>query len=222
VPVFEPVVEESNGVILPLVQMVGVVRDKMMFEEEIISGEVKRWVEEDGEKFLHRIGLKEGDRILDFGCGEGHYTIPAARVVGRAGVVYAFDKDKSSLDRLQDIARHRGVDIKIMHGDTYVPLEDNSLDMALCYDVIHYMHNRKLIYNEIWRLLKEGGIFSLYPKHCHDDYPLMELADTDIDTILDEVTSCGFSLIGRLREILLHDDYYNEGQILNFRKGRQY
>ena len=40
------------------------------------------WEREGGLKFLRKIGLRSGQKILDFGCRVGHYTIPAAQVVG--------------------------------------------------------------------------------------------------------------------------------------------
>ena len=44
-----------------------------------MSLEVERWIEKDGEKFLKEIGLKDGDFVLDFGCGEGWMGLIAAR-----------------------------------------------------------------------------------------------------------------------------------------------
>jgi len=36
-------------------------------------------------------GAKRGNIILDYGCGIGFNTIPAAEIVGREGTVYALD-----------------------------------------------------------------------------------------------------------------------------------
>lgn len=40
---------------------------------------------------LKDAGVKPGMSGLDFGCGPGRYSIPAARIVGREGAVYAVD-----------------------------------------------------------------------------------------------------------------------------------
>ena len=53
---------------------------------------------------LEGAGIKEGQIILDFGCGSGTYTIPPAKIVGKQGKIYALDKDKKALDELMQKA----------------------------------------------------------------------------------------------------------------------
>ena len=180
---------------------------------------LKRWLDVDGPGFLRQAGVKEGDFVLDFGCGEGHYTIPAAMVVGQDGKVYAFDKDDMALEYLSREIENRGIkNIRILKGDLAIPLNDVCIDTALCYDVIHYFKDRERLYREIYRVLKEGGLFSLYPKHNRDDFPLMELASLNLEDIIEEVQREGFVLQSKLQGNIFHDEYYNEGIVLNFRK----
>ena len=181
--------------------------------------DVEEWIKKDGELFLKSIGMKSSDFILDFGSGDGHYTIPAAKVAGSKGKVYAFDKDKNALDKIKEAAEQFGLgNIELMNGDTKLSLENNSVDMALCFDVIHYEKNREKIYREIHRVLKSGGIFSVYPKHYKKDFPLMELAGMELDNIKKEIEECGFYLQDKFLKELLHDDYYTKGYILNLIK----
>ena len=178
---------------------------------------VRKWVDKDGEKFLRRIGVSRGQKVLDFGCGPGHYTIPAAKLVGDRGKVYAFDKDSDALRELEETAKQFGLNnISLIKGDTKIPLGNNSIDIVLCYDVVHYSGKRALVYNEVRRLLRDGGIFSLYPKHYKDDFPLMELASLGLEDIIKEVEVSGFTLKDRIHGECLHDDYYNECVVLNF------
>ena len=58
---------------------------------------------------LERIGIRRGQTVLDFGCGCGTYTIPAAKIVGEQGRVYALDKDKEALDELMQKAESAGL-----------------------------------------------------------------------------------------------------------------
>lgn len=181
--------------------------------------DVEKWVDRNGIEFLKEIGIKENDIVLDFGCGEGHYTIPTAKVVGKNGRVYALDKDRQALERLKQIAGEEKLEnIEIIQAETKIPLEDDFLDVVLCYDVIHYEKNREKIYKEVYRALKKDGLFSIYPKHYKDDFPLMELSSLTLEDIVKEVEKIGFIFEKKLVKRCLHDDYYNECQILNFRR----
>jgi hypothetical protein len=46
----------------------------------------------------------------------------------------------------------------------------------------------------------------------------MELAHMKLEDIIKEVEEAGFSFQDKFLIRLIHDDYYNEGYILNFRK----
>jgi len=186
-----------------------------------MKDDVKKWIEEDGQKFLTEIGINRGQTVLDFGCGEGRYTIPASKVVGKEGKIYALDKDRETLDKLEGIIKESNIkNIELVKEKSRIPLDKDSLDVVLCYDVIHYesKKQRKTIYSEVYRVLKEKGLFSVYPKHHKKDYPLMELANLDLGRIIEEIEEVDFSLKQKILKTLIHDDCYNEGYVLNFRK----
>ena len=42
----------------------------------------KAWLEANAHSVLERVGIAKGHTVLDYGCGTGVYTIPAARIVG--------------------------------------------------------------------------------------------------------------------------------------------
>ena len=47
------------------------------------NADVEKWLDRDAQVSLADLGLKQGDYVLDFGCGGGHYTIPAAKTRGK-------------------------------------------------------------------------------------------------------------------------------------------
>ncbi|MFH2068320.1 MAG: class I SAM-dependent methyltransferase [Candidatus Omnitrophota bacterium] len=179
---------------------------------------VKKWMEQDGEKFLEEIGIKKGRTILDFGSGEGHYTIPASKIAAK---VYALDRDKDALDRLKERVKKGNIkNIELIKKDSKIPLKDDFLDAVLCYDVIHYQNRKRrtVIYNEIRRVLKKEGFLSVYSRHHKEDHPAMELTDVNLDGVVEEIEKAGFILEKKVLRILLHDKSYNEGYVLNFRR----
>ena len=210
--------------------------------------EVRKWLEKDGANFLREIGIKKGQIVLDFGCGKGYYAIPASRVVQNAGKIYALDKDRNELENFKKVIHKdkikniellnpfrkpgqsiesyscswqaRGHSFKGINKNSRIPLKDDSVDVVLCYDVIHFGNRkeRKAIYDEVYRVLKKQGLFSVYPKHHKEDCPLMELADINLESVLEEIEKAGFILECKFLKTLLHDEDYNEGYILNFKK----
>jgi ubiquinone/menaquinone biosynthesis C-methylase UbiE len=50
---------------------------------------------------LLNIGLKPGDTFIDVGSGEGYFAIPAAKIVGEQGRIFALDSNEEALRRLR-------------------------------------------------------------------------------------------------------------------------
>jgi ubiquinone/menaquinone biosynthesis C-methylase UbiE len=181
------------------------------------------WETEGGSKFLKKIGLRSGQKVLDFVCRIGHYTIPAARVVGSEGIVYAVDKEPKALSELsRKVTSHNLTNVKISKtsGQMKLTLESRLIDVVLLYDVLHYFgaDERMILYHEAFRLLKQSGLLSVYPKHNMEDHPLMELQHLQSADIEREVLSSGFQFERRYCGVISHDDRLNKGCVLNFRK----
>jgi len=68
--------------------------------------ERKKW--QDPEEILSSIGLREGMTFVDAGCGEGYFAIPAARIVGPGGMVFAFDINPEAIAVLREQATGGG------------------------------------------------------------------------------------------------------------------
>lgn len=182
---------------------------------------VEHWLEEAGEKLLEHIGIKRKQKILDFGCGEGNYTIPAARVVGKEGLVYASDKDKRALDQLMRKAKSMGLN-NIIRLDTtkwsQIELDNEYLDAVLLYDVLHYYYypqaeDRRQLLREVYRVLKPNALLSLYPTH------LQSYMEPKLEDVKREIKEANFRLDSEYSGVtMIHDDNLEKGHIINFRK----
>lgn len=181
-------------------------------------------MEKDGVEFLlKKVGIRPGFKVLDFGCNEGHYTIPLAKIVGPKGIVYAADKSEYELNRLkQNLKKYSINNVKIINtkGGHEIPVPNCFFDAVLTYDVLHFMDRdeRNKLYIELYRILKSGGLYSVYPKHNKNDWPMWHLADVEESEIVREITSVGFKTAGNFRTELFHDDDFDTGSIYNFKK----
>ena len=187
---------------------------------------MKKWETNDGVEFLKKIGLKSGQTVLDFGCRVGHYTIPAAKVVGNKGIVYAVDKEQEALNELrQKVKAHNLKNVRIIKasGEIELDFESESIDVVLFYDVLHYLgkNDRKKLYQKAFRVLKQDGLLSVYPKHTLEDEPIMEFQNLSLGEIKQEVQNSNFVFEKKHCGFISHDDGLNKGCVLNFRKSER-
>jgi ubiquinone/menaquinone biosynthesis C-methylase UbiE len=69
--------------------------------------ERRKW--QNPEAILIAIGLKPGFTFIDVGCGEGFFALPAAKIVGKRGKVYALDIDEDAITELKKTTAREGL-----------------------------------------------------------------------------------------------------------------
>ena len=194
---------------------------------EKMRNDVKKWLKKYGEEFLRSIGIKRGQRVLDFGCGSGNYTIPAALIVGREGKVYALDKESqgywpseglNKLIRRAKLRRLENIVVMKTSGELKIDLEDESVDAVLLHDVLHYYYfpkkeDRRKLLREIYRVLKPNGFISFYPGD-----PEVFRNYSEIETIKREIEDAKFHLESEYTGMIIHEDVIQKGHVLKYRK----
>ena len=127
-----------------------------------------QFLDKNPSKVLLEVGVRAGHMVLDFGCGSGTYTIPAAKLVGDRGRVYALDVNSEFLDKMEQTAKQEGLKnifrIDAL-GKNEIPLENETIDVILLLDVLHLIENRGTLFNEAYRILEKGGLIVAYPMH---------------------------------------------------------
>ena len=109
---------------------------------------------------LLALGLRSDmTNVVDFGCGYGTFTIPAAKIVAR-GVVHAFDIDEDMIDATRNKARqHNLSNVRLRQRDFAsdgTGLADASADYVMLFNILHAEERDKLLV-EAFRILREGG-----------------------------------------------------------------
>lgn len=119
---------------------------------------------------IEKTKIKEGNIVLDYGCGPGSYAIAAAKVVGDRGKVYAADIHPLALEEVKKrAAENKLKNIETILTDCETQLEDNSVDVALLLDIYHDLSNPEYILKELHRVLKRNGWLSVDDHHFKDD-----------------------------------------------------
>jgi ubiquinone/menaquinone biosynthesis C-methylase UbiE len=185
--------------------------------------QMEDWEAKDGVDFLKRIGVRSGQTVADFGARVGHYAIPAGRLVGAKGRVYALDQYPKALAELERKRSSEGLDNIIVvetAGDTDLDLPAEAMDVLLLYDVLHLMPPalRQDLYKEAARVLKDSGLLSVYPKHVIGDWAAEHFKGLTARDVSREICSAGFNLRDKVCGVLSHDDALVSGCVWNFAK----
>lgn len=107
------------------------------------------------------LGLREGDRVLDAGCGTGRALPPLRAAVGPSGVVVAADLTPAMLAAAVRAGRHR--DGQLLLADvTALPLRTGSLDAVLGAGLIAHLPNPAENLRELARVVRPGGTLALF------------------------------------------------------------
>ena len=114
-------------------------------------------------KLLNSAGLKPGQKVLEVGCGPGFFTIPAAKIVGEKGRVYALDVNPVAVETVRRKIEEKGLkNVEVMLADaSETGLPDESIDVAFLFGVIHALDDVDAVMREMHRVLKAKGVLSI-------------------------------------------------------------
>lgn len=108
---------------------------------------------------LVKLGLTSscGD-VVDFGCGYGTFTIPAAQIV--RGTVHAIDVEADMVETTRRKTRETGLaNVRVQQRDFVADgtgLPDTSIDYVMLFNILH-CEQPEILLREAWRLLSPGG-----------------------------------------------------------------
>ncbi|WP_327426874.1 class I SAM-dependent methyltransferase [Streptomyces sp. NBC_01236] len=107
------------------------------------------------------MGLREGDRVLDAGCGTGRALPPLRAAVGASGVVLGADLTPAMLEAA--VRAGRDQDGQLLLADvSALPLRTASLDAVFGAGLIAHLPNPAENLRELARVVRPGGALALF------------------------------------------------------------
>ncbi len=149
--------------------------------------------------------IKEGDIVLDLGCGAGFDCFLASKKVGEDGKVIGVDMTEEMIKKAKINAGKLGVkNVEFILGEIEnLPLKDNSVDIVITNCVINLTPDKTKTFKETYRVLKSGGKIYL------SDIVLLE-------ELSEEQKNDKKLLTGCVAGALLKEDYLNKIKSVGF------
>ena len=134
---------------------------------------------------MDRMGLHDGQRVVDLGAGPGLYTIPLAKRIAPGGVVYAVDIQQGMLDLLSSRAEAQKIsNIVLVLGTENDPrLPEKNIDWIFLQDTYHEMTDPEAMLIKMRESLSPGGRVVLIELRLESAAPRLEEKDGAIRRI---------------------------------------
>lgn len=107
--------------------------------------------------------IKEGETVLDLGSGAGFDCFLASKKVGDNGLVIGVDMTPEMLSQARSNAltnNYENVDFRLGEIEN-LPVANDLVDVIISNCVINLSPNKQRVYDEAYRVLKNGGRLSI-------------------------------------------------------------
>ncbi len=165
--------------------------------------------------------IQAGDTVLDLGAGAGNDAFVARAETGATGKVIGVDFTPTMIRRARENAEKLNFhNVEFRQGDIEdLPVSDNSVDVVVSNCVLNLVPDKPKVFQEIMRVLRPGGHFSISDIVLVGDLPdtLRNTAEMyagcvsgaiQMDEYLDIIRQTGFEnmKVQKQKPILIPDD----------------
>lgn len=165
----------------------------------------------------------EGEVCVDLGSGRGTDAMRLAEMVGEQGFVYGIDISGGMLEKARNTAELIGIKNVMFKKSTLenIELENGIANLVISNCTINHSSDKQRVWNEIFRILREGGrfvvsdIYSIDPvpeEYRNDPVAVSECWAGSVtrEEYLEQLSKAGFSSV----KIIEESAPYEKGKVL--------
>jgi len=115
---------------------------------------------ESGRMLIDRMNVREGDSVLDVGCGTGRLALYLAKIVGQVGSVTGIDPSPHRIRIAESKVKARAVKnvrFQIGRGEDLHALPGGTFSHVCYSSVFHWIEDKRATLREASRVTKPGG-----------------------------------------------------------------
>jgi len=147
-------------------------------------------------RVMPRLNVKQGDRVVDVGCGFGDTAIELARMVGDQGTVIGIDCCDAFLEAGREDARREGIsNVDFIEADVQVYPFAPEFDFCFSRFGTQFFENPVAGLRAMRSSLKPGGTMTMIVWRTIDDNPWLGMPKKVVARLLpppgDNARSCG-------------------------------
>lgn len=138
----------------------------LMYRLMVLTYNIQDLFSKPGDVLLH-FEIKNGDTVVDYGCGPGRYIKKASELVGENGKVYAADiHDIAIRNVIKSIKHHKlknVIPVQLTTDTGAIP--ESSADVVYALDMFHQVKEPAEFLLSIHRIIKSDGFLYLEDGH---------------------------------------------------------
>jgi len=144
--------------------------------------------------------LQNGEVVVDLGSGGGFDAFLAANEIGNSGKVIGIDMTPDMISKARNnAAKANYSNVEFRLGEIeHLPVADNSIDVIMSNCVINLSPNKQQVFNDAYRVLKNGGRLAISDVVSSTDLP----DEIKNDTTLYSACVSGASSISDLESMM--------------------
>lgn len=149
--------------------------------------------------------IKKGDCVVDLGSGAGNDCFIAQSETGKTGKVIGVDMTEAMIERARVNAEKLNLNnVEFRLGEIEnLPVSTNTADVVISNCVLNLVPDKQKAFEEIFRILKEGGHFSISDVVVEGNIP-------------DEITRVAALYAGCVSGALQKEEYMSFVQVAGF------